>query len=129
MFPRPVSKMHVGFEDPDGKGYEAFEATYNEIEETLLPKIKAFFNTITKEVVQTSSGVKINFTGAVAKESIFTMVQNCKTGQCECMSDVTKAKIADMQVSGKDGDVELNLSGKITKEEIEEALAKSKVLK
>jgi hypothetical protein len=45
------------------------------------------------------------------------------------MSDVTKAKIADMQVSGKDGDVELNLSGEITKEEIEEALAKSKVLK
>ncbi|RRS31977.1 MAG: arsenate reductase [Epsilonproteobacteria bacterium (ex Lamellibrachia satsuma)] len=40
MFPKPVPKIHVGFEDPDGKGYEAFEATYNEIKETLLPKIE-----------------------------------------------------------------------------------------
>ena len=40
MFPKPAPKIHAGFEDPDGKGYEAFEATYNEIEETLLPKIE-----------------------------------------------------------------------------------------
>ncbi len=39
MFPRPVKKIHVGFEDPDGKPYEAFEETYKEIKETLLPKI------------------------------------------------------------------------------------------
>ena len=40
MFPKPAPKIHVGFEDPDGKGYEAFEATYSEIESVLLPKIK-----------------------------------------------------------------------------------------
>jgi arsenate reductase len=40
MFPKPVKTIHVGFEDPDGKAYEAFEATYKEIEEVLLPKIK-----------------------------------------------------------------------------------------
>ena len=40
MFPKPVKKIHVGFEDPDGKPYEAFEKTYDEIKETLLPKIK-----------------------------------------------------------------------------------------
>ncbi len=40
MFPRPIKKIHVGFEDPDGKEYEAFEKTYEEIQETLLPKIK-----------------------------------------------------------------------------------------
>ncbi len=40
MFPKPVPKMHVGFEDPDGKGYEAFEETYEEIRRVLLPKIK-----------------------------------------------------------------------------------------
>ncbi len=40
MFPKPVPKIHVGFEDPDGKGYEAFEKTYEEIESVLLPKIK-----------------------------------------------------------------------------------------
>jgi len=39
MFPKPVKKIHVGFEDPDGKGFEAFEKTYKEIEEVLLPKV------------------------------------------------------------------------------------------
>ncbi len=39
MFPKPIKKIHVGFEDPDGKGFEAFEATYKEIEEILLPKV------------------------------------------------------------------------------------------
>lgn len=40
MFPKPVKTVHVGFEDPDGSGYEAFEATLAEIRETLLPIIK-----------------------------------------------------------------------------------------
>ena len=40
MFPKAVKKIHVGFEDPDGKGFEAFEETYKEIEEVLLPKVK-----------------------------------------------------------------------------------------
>jgi len=39
IFPKPVKKIHVGFEDPDGKEYEAFEETYKEIEEILLPII------------------------------------------------------------------------------------------
>ncbi|MDX9744056.1 MAG: arsenate reductase ArsC [Arcobacteraceae bacterium] len=40
MFPKPAPKIHVGFEDPDGKGFEAFEATYKEIEEVLLPAVE-----------------------------------------------------------------------------------------
>lgn len=40
MFPKAVKTIHVGFEDPDGKGYEAFEETYKEIEEILLPKVE-----------------------------------------------------------------------------------------
>ena len=40
MFPRPAPKIHIGFEDPDGKGYEAFEATYKEIEEELLEAVQ-----------------------------------------------------------------------------------------
>jgi len=40
MFPKPVPKIHVSFEDPDGKGYEAFEETLVEIREVLLPQIK-----------------------------------------------------------------------------------------
>ena len=40
LFPKPVKTIHVGFQDPDGKDYEAFEVTYKEIEEVLLPKVK-----------------------------------------------------------------------------------------
>lgn len=39
MFPNATKVIHVGFEDPDGKDFAAFEDTYKEIEETLLPKV------------------------------------------------------------------------------------------
>ncbi len=81
-----------------------------------------------KNVLKTNDGVKISFTGAVEKQNIVKMVENCATGSCECMSDETKKKITNMQVSGKEGDVALNLSGDVSKEEIEAALARSKVL-
>jgi hypothetical protein len=81
-----------------------------------------------KHVFKTDAGVKISFTGAVEKENILKMVENCATGACECMSDKTKAKISNMEVSGADGNVSLELSGTLSKEEIESALAKSKVL-
>jgi len=40
IFPKPVKTIHVGFEDPDGKEFEAFEETLKEIRETLLPIVK-----------------------------------------------------------------------------------------
>jgi len=81
-----------------------------------------------KDVTKTNSGVKIAFTGVVQKQQIVKMVENCSTGACECMSDETKKKISNMEVVGKDGEVSLNLTGDVAKEEIEKALAKSKVL-
>ena len=81
-----------------------------------------------KNVFKTDEGVKIKFSGAVVKQQIIKMVENCSTGACECMSDDTKKKISNMQVDGKDGDVKLHLEGEVSKEEIEVALAKSKVL-
>ena len=75
-----------------------------------------------------NNGVKISFSGEVKKQNIVTMIENCSTGKCECMSDETKKKIEGMEVSGVDGDVELKLSGDINKEEIEQALANSKYL-
>ncbi len=81
-----------------------------------------------KNVFKTGEGVKIAFTGAVEKQNIVKMVENCATGSCDCMSDETKAKISNMEVTGKDGEVNLNLTGNVSKEEIEEALAKSKVI-
>ncbi len=199
MFPKPVPRIHVGFEDPDGKGYEAFEETYEEIRSTLLPRLKAILNgdvenlldedricycigvtkgeitkaidegadsleaireatkactgsdckstnplkrccskeikkllegekKMEKNVFKTPEGAKIAFTGAVAKQQIVTMVENCSTGNCECMSDETKKKISNMEVAGEDGNVELKLTGDVSKEELEEALERSKVL-
>ncbi len=81
-----------------------------------------------KTVNVTQDGVKISFTGEVKKENIVKMVENCATGQCECMSEATKKKIQNMEVKGEDGAVELELTGDIAKEEIEEALQRSKVL-
>ena len=128
-FSKPTTKIHVGFEDPDGKEYEAFEATYAEIKERLLMEVKkALTPKMQKNVFTTNSGVKINFTGAVKKDQILKMVENCATGSCECMSDETKKKMTNMEVEGKDGDIELKLTGEISKEEIETALSRSKVL-
>ena len=81
-----------------------------------------------KNVNATGLGVNISFSGEVKKQNIVKMVQNCSTGACACMSDETKKKIENMAVNGSDGDVELALTGSITKEEIEEALAKSTVV-
>jgi len=129
LFPEPVKVVHIGFEDPDGKPYAAFEKTYEEIKTGLLPKIKEELEQkMKKDVIKTNNGVKISFTGVVQKQQIVKMVENCATGQCECMSDETKKKISDMQVSGEDGSVELDLSGDVNKEEIEAALKRSKVL-
>ena len=81
-----------------------------------------------KKISKTDSGIKINFLGEVQKQNIVTMVQNCSTGKCECMSDETKAKIKDMNVHGNDGDVKLLLDGDISVDEIKSALEKSKVI-
>ncbi len=41
IFPKVVKKIHCGFEDPDGKAYEAFVATYEEMKAELLAAVKA----------------------------------------------------------------------------------------
>jgi len=38
-FPKPVKRIHVGFEDPDGHGFEAFEETYTLIKDRLLNEV------------------------------------------------------------------------------------------
>ncbi len=40
IFESGIKQIHVGFEDPDGSGYEAFVKTAEQIRERLLPKIK-----------------------------------------------------------------------------------------
>jgi len=130
LFPTTTKVIHIGFEDPDGKEYEAFKTTYDDIKTMLLPKVEKELNgeKMQKQLFKTDAGVKISFTGAVEKQQIVKMVENCATGACECMSAATKKKIINMQVAGKDGEVALELTGDISKEEIAEALKKSKVL-
>ena len=41
IFPKPAPKIHQSFEDPDGKGFDAFIKTYEDIEKTLLPQIRS----------------------------------------------------------------------------------------
>lgn len=38
-FPKPVKRIHVGFEDPDGHGFEAFEEVYALIKDELLTQV------------------------------------------------------------------------------------------
>ena len=84
---------------------------------------------ITKNIFKTGEGIKVAFSGAITKESVEKMVENCATGSCECMSDSSKAKIEDMQVSGIDGDVSITMVGEsLTKEEIVAAVQRSKVI-
>lgn len=44
LFPGEVRAVHVGFKDPDGKGYKEFEKTAELIERILLPKIEKELN-------------------------------------------------------------------------------------
>jgi len=83
---------------------------------------------IEKNLTKTHNGITIDFTGTIKKETVFTMVQNCKNGQCDCMNDTTKAKIKDMKVHGKDGNVSLELSGNIDTTEILTALERSQLI-
>jgi len=43
-FPKPVPKVHIGFEDPDGKEFKVFEELWIEMEDRLLSGVKEFFN-------------------------------------------------------------------------------------
>ncbi|QCT94736.1 arsenate reductase ArsC [Caminibacter mediatlanticus TB-2] len=40
VFPKPIKKIHVSFEDPDGKDIEEFRKTRDLIKEKLLKRVK-----------------------------------------------------------------------------------------
>jgi arsenate reductase len=43
VFPKPVPKLHIGFEDPDGKEWSEFQKLWVEMEERLLKGVSEFF--------------------------------------------------------------------------------------
>tara|TARA_B110000967_G_scaffold65312_1_gene67388 strand:+ start:1079 stop:1477 length:399 start_codon:yes stop_codon:yes gene_type:complete len=40
VFPRKTAVVHLGFDDPDGKGFNYFEACFEEIQSQLIPFLK-----------------------------------------------------------------------------------------
>jgi len=44
IFPGKTELVHLGFDDPDGKGFEAFEACYKKVKAKLIPLVKYFLN-------------------------------------------------------------------------------------
>lgn len=80
------------------------------------------------EVTAQNGGVKITFTGGVAKQNVVEMVQRCQSGKCDCMSDEAKAKIEGLEVTGEDGSVELAIHGDLSVETIENAVSKSPLI-
>ncbi len=81
------------------------------------------------DVTAQHNGVKITFSGAVAKQNVVEMVERCQTGKCDCMSDESKEKIKDMSISGEDGNVELSIEGDLDVKEIQKAVSKSPLIK
>lgn len=82
------------------------------------------------DVTTQSNGVKITFSGAVAKQNVVEMVERCQSGKCECMIQETKDKIQDMEVTGEDGNIELVLKGDdIDPSEVKRAISNSPLIK
>jgi len=43
VFPSNTQLIHIGFEDPYGQSYEAFELCFEQIKNRLLPLVKSIF--------------------------------------------------------------------------------------
>ena len=44
IFPGKIELVHLGFDDPDGKDFEAFEACYKQVKAKLIPLVKYCLN-------------------------------------------------------------------------------------
>lgn len=63
---------------------------------------------------------------SVSIAKVEEIVENCKTGRCDCMTESTKQKVEFIQVKLVDNKPAIEIKGKVSKEEIEEALSRSK---
>ncbi|WP_291525173.1 hypothetical protein [Acidithiobacillus sp.] len=76
-------------------------------------------------VQKTAEGVAVHVDQSVEAKKVFAMVENCQTGQCDCMSTQTKAKVTGMEVRQGENGTEIHIAGNLTPEEIAEAMARS----
>lgn len=79
------------------------------------------------QIVQKEDGVVVQVVeGNVCLEKVQEIVESCKTGKCDCMSDATKQKVEFIQVKLIGGKPAIEIKGDIRQEEIQEAISKSK---
>jgi hypothetical protein len=80
------------------------------------------------EVKQTQEGVKIDIVEDVDPSKVEQIVENCKAGRCECMSDEMKAKVSFMNFKKENGKLSIEIKGNVTKDDIKASMEKSKVI-
>ena len=66
------------------------------------------------KISDASRGVDVHINGGVKFTEIEALAQSCSDGSCNC-SPVMMEKIDSIEVSGKDGDVNIALTGKTLK--------------
>lgn len=80
------------------------------------------------EIRETEKGVVIEVVDEnVDTNKIGEVVERCKTGKCECMSEELKKKVSFMDFRIQDGKPIIEINGEITKEDIKSAMEKSDV--
>jgi len=77
------------------------------------------------EVIKTQEGVKIEVQENVNAEDVKEIVENCKTGRCDCMSQEVKARVSFMDFRIENGKPVIEIKGDIKEEDIKQAMEKS----
>jgi hypothetical protein len=74
-------------------------------------------------VVPHAEGVEVLFEGPVEKAKVVEMVAHCATGSAACCGPDFFAEVQQMEVTGEDGRVSINLIGGVTPEAVRQNLA------
>lgn len=81
------------------------------------------------EIKKTEEGVRVEITSQEkgVDEAVQAMVENCRQGTCNCMNPEMKERISGMEFQKIEGRAAIAIQGKISVEEIKEAMERSKV--
>lgn len=77
------------------------------------------------EVIKTQDGVKIEVQENVNAKDVEEIVNNCKTGKCDCMSDDMKARVSFMDFRIEKGKPVIEIKGELSEEDIKQAMERS----
>ncbi|WP_457625310.1 hypothetical protein [Persephonella sp.] len=79
------------------------------------------------KVKKTEDGIIIEVIDeTVETEKIKEIIENCRTGKCDCIPEETKHKVTFMDFKTENGKAAIEIKGDLTEEEIKEAMSKSK---